>query len=574
MVWAVCRHLLPDHADAEDAFQATFLALVRSAGTVRQPHAVAGWLHGVAVRVATKVKRSAVRRRQREHKAAGPEADRSVPGSTWDALLAAVHDEVQRLPEPLRAVFVLCDLEGVRQPDAAARLGWKAGTLTGRLARARQVLLERLASRGLAPALAGGTVGLGVATATAAVPAGLTDKLMALTAAGGAVPPAVLKLVGEVTPMVLSRTKLAAAVLLVAGGLGTLLYPAAVAQQTRSDENSRGGGSGGGPPPPAGAPDALPRGGGSPAAPGYRGGPPGTGGAAPGGLAPRRDTGGAPSAAGASPGMSMPGMPGMSGGMAGSMGGGVARAEWEHALVDKPTSSAEFKKILDGRGREGWEFAGVVEFPGEVHHAQLVFKRSRGGMHGGFGGGGAMMGAMGMGSSGGPMMGAPGGPMMRPMGSGTSSGRMIGAMGAPGANPFGAGGPPGVPDLAGGGRGVPGTGTQPVPMRSGQGGRTDKTDGRQIHVIALKNADAASMTTVLDKVFSGDVDITPDPRTNSLIIRASEETLMEVGKLVEKLDQPDGGKPPTGSGRPGGRSGTGGPPPMGGAPGGPPAGRP
>ena len=55
--------------------------------------------------------------------------------ATWEALIAAVHEEVQRLPDPLRAAFVLCDLEGVRQPDAAVRLGWKAGTLTGRLSR-------------------------------------------------------------------------------------------------------------------------------------------------------------------------------------------------------------------------------------------------------------------------------------------------------------------------------------------------------------------------------------------------------------------------------------------------------
>src|SRR5437016_4933081 len=78
MVWAVCRQSLADYSDVEDAFQATFLALIRSAGSVRGGHAIAGWLHGVAVRVAKKVKRSAVRRRQREERVAGGEADRSV----------------------------------------------------------------------------------------------------------------------------------------------------------------------------------------------------------------------------------------------------------------------------------------------------------------------------------------------------------------------------------------------------------------------------------------------------------------------------------------------------------------
>ena len=98
MVWSVCRHLLGDEADAEDAFQATFLALVRSAGRIRCGAAVGGWLHGVAVRVAHKLKRSAARRKQREEKAAGPEAGRPVPDSRWSALLAAVHEEVHRQP--------------------------------------------------------------------------------------------------------------------------------------------------------------------------------------------------------------------------------------------------------------------------------------------------------------------------------------------------------------------------------------------------------------------------------------------------------------------------------------------
>ncbi len=224
MVWAVCRQSLPDHADAEDAFQATFLALIRSANSVRGRGKIAGWLHGVAVRVAQKMKRSAVRRRQREERAANGEADRPVPDTKWDALLAAVHEEVQRLPDAMRTAFVLCELEGVRQPDAAAQLGCKLGTLTSRLTRARQLLIERLSRRGLAPALAGGTLGLGAATASAVVPQNLIDTALSLLSAGEAVSPAILALVHEVAPMMI-RTKLVAATLLVACGFGAAMYP-------------------------------------------------------------------------------------------------------------------------------------------------------------------------------------------------------------------------------------------------------------------------------------------------------------------------------------------------------------
>jgi RNA polymerase sigma factor (sigma-70 family) len=233
MVWGVCRQLLPDHADAEDAFQATFLALVRLDASELIGNAIGGWLHGVAVRVATNLRRTAAHRKHRDQRAVKPQTDQSVPEATWEAMLSVVHEEVEHLPGPLRTVFVLCDLEGVRQPDAAVRLGWKPGTLTGRLSRARQLLMKRLADRGLAPALVGGTIGLGIATACGAVPAKLIDKVIRLLAAGGAVSPVVQKLVCEVTPMVVHRTKLALAAILLAGGmavgLGSILigqYPA------------------------------------------------------------------------------------------------------------------------------------------------------------------------------------------------------------------------------------------------------------------------------------------------------------------------------------------------------------
>src|SRR5579883_1814388 len=164
LVWGVCRNMLPHDADAEDAFQATFVVLVRSAGTVRG--GLGPWLHGVAVRVALKARRAAARRRCRERAAAAPDR-RPAAAPEWAELLAAVHEEVARLPDPLRAAFVACGLEGLRQQDAAARLGWKLGTLTGRLTRARQRLAARLAGRGLTAGVAAGAVGAGAVTAAA-----------------------------------------------------------------------------------------------------------------------------------------------------------------------------------------------------------------------------------------------------------------------------------------------------------------------------------------------------------------------------------------------------------------------
>lgn len=330
MVWAACRQLLPDATDAEDAFQAVFLALLRSAGTVRNPASVGGWLHGVAVNVATKVKRSAVRRRQREQKAARAEAETAVPDGSWDALLAAVHEEINRLPAALRTAFVMCDLEGVRQPDAAARLGWKPGTLTGRLARARQMLLQKLLGRGVAPAGVVVTVAFGARAA--AVPTPLIDSAVSLTAIGGAVPSAVLKLVKGATPMMVSRTKLLAAALLVAGGLalgfGSAVMPLVQAQPTPTPPTA-GGSTGGRPDPQPGFDPFLNR----------------TG-------FPRTET--APDAGPGQPGTGLPG-PGGTAPMA------VARRT-HHLYVGKSKSAVEFARIMDETTESGWDFVAMATF--------------------------------------------------------------------------------------------------------------------------------------------------------------------------------------------------------------------
>src|SRR5262249_27203453 len=137
LVWAVCRGLLPSDADAEDAFQATFVALFRGAARIRHTPSLAPWLHTAATRVAKQVRLAAARRRGRERRAARAEAA-PAEGSNerWEALNLAVHEEIDRLPARLRAAFVLCVLEGHRHRDAAAQLGVPVGTVSARVSRA------------------------------------------------------------------------------------------------------------------------------------------------------------------------------------------------------------------------------------------------------------------------------------------------------------------------------------------------------------------------------------------------------------------------------------------------------
>src|SRR5262245_58519042 len=239
LVWGVCRNLLNADADAEDAFQATFLALVRSAGSIRQTEALGGWLHGVAYRVAMKARRTAARRTKRETVAAVPETDVPVPDAAWDDLQAAVHEEVCRLPEKLRIPFVLCGLQGRQQKDVAKQLGWKVGTLSGRLSQARQRLLDRLARRGVPVGMAAGAAVLGMASGNAAVPFAIGSKAMAAAASPDAVSPIVTSLARGVNPMYLTRTKMLIAGILMVGaistGIGSRLISTADAQPPASD---------------------------------------------------------------------------------------------------------------------------------------------------------------------------------------------------------------------------------------------------------------------------------------------------------------------------------------------------
>jgi RNA polymerase sigma factor (sigma-70 family) len=212
MVLGTCRRLLRHEHDAEDAFQATFLALARGAGSVRRRESVAGWLYRVARRVALKAKARAARRPERP--ARGPEltAPPPAPEAAGHELRPVLDEEVERLPEKYRAPVVLCYLGGLTCAEAARRLGCPRGTVATRLARARARLRGRLLRRGLGPAAVPPLL------LRSATEAGLL--LAAGKPAAGAVPASALSLAEGVTrPMLLFPKLKAVALTLLAVGL-------------------------------------------------------------------------------------------------------------------------------------------------------------------------------------------------------------------------------------------------------------------------------------------------------------------------------------------------------------------
>ncbi len=150
MVLGVCRRILRNPADADDAFQAAFLVLARKAGTLTARELLAQWLHGVAFNTARKLRRSNSRRAVREKPLAEvPEPSAAGASELQDELLALLDEELNRLPERYRTPIVLCDLEGATRKQAARLIGCPEGTVAGRLARARAMLADRLTRRGV-----------------------------------------------------------------------------------------------------------------------------------------------------------------------------------------------------------------------------------------------------------------------------------------------------------------------------------------------------------------------------------------------------------------------------------------
>lgn len=159
LVLATARRATGNPADADDVFQATFLLLARNAAAVRNPAAVAGWLHGVANRMARTARRAAARRRT--HEARAPELRPSTHCElSWREVQEAFEVELARLPDRYRVPFVLCVLDGQPRADVAGRLGIREGTISSRLAEAKRRLQERLSARGVSLAVVLGAVSL------------------------------------------------------------------------------------------------------------------------------------------------------------------------------------------------------------------------------------------------------------------------------------------------------------------------------------------------------------------------------------------------------------------------------
>ncbi len=245
MVLGVCRRVLRNHHDAEEAFQATFLVLVRKADSIVPREMFANWLYGVAYRTALKARSMIAKQRVRERQVMeAPEPEAIEPDHCWRELQPLLDQELSRLPDKYRVPIVLCDLQGKTGKDAARQLGWPEGTVASRLSRGRVMLATRLTRHGLA--LSGGPLAavLSQNAASASVPTSLVSSTVkgALLLAGGEIVTAGLASAkvaalteGVLEAMFVNKLKITLVLLAVIGvvgtGLGGVCYRVAAKDQ-------------------------------------------------------------------------------------------------------------------------------------------------------------------------------------------------------------------------------------------------------------------------------------------------------------------------------------------------------
>lgn len=221
MVLGVCRRSLRDPEAVADAFQATFLVLVRKSGSVQVEDTLGRWLYGVSRRVVARSRAQSARLAAREVPGPGPEPTGPGDDPFRRELIAILDEEVARLPEPFRAAVVLCDLDGMTHEDAARQLSCPVGTIESRLSRGRKRLRERLAGRGLSP---GAVLPAGLLRPE--VPGSLSAATIASAARAASASAAVSTLIeGVLADMTWTKMKSLAAWLgsiAVVGGLGMI----------------------------------------------------------------------------------------------------------------------------------------------------------------------------------------------------------------------------------------------------------------------------------------------------------------------------------------------------------------
>src|SRR6516225_2718544 len=252
MVLGVCRRLVHDQHDAEDAFQATFLILARKAASIAKRELLANWLYGVAYNTALKATAASMKRRAKEKQVTEmPDLAAREPAVKNDELLALLDRELSRLPEKYRLPIIFCDLEGKSRRQAARLLGCPEGSLSSRLTRAKAMLARRLARHGLAVSGASLAASLAQQRASASVSPSVfssTIRSAAMMAAGKAavsgVSPQVAAIMEGVLKVML-RSKISAGAIclvlcLAVFGVRLAVYQRAAAQ-TRTTEKAEPG---------------------------------------------------------------------------------------------------------------------------------------------------------------------------------------------------------------------------------------------------------------------------------------------------------------------------------------------
>jgi RNA polymerase sigma factor (sigma-70 family) len=212
MVLGVCRRVLNDSHEAEDAFQATFLVLARKAATIARRETLASWLYGVALRTAKDARGRKARRKAREERATVADHVEPAADEVTGELRSILDEELARLPERFRLAVLLCELEGLSRQEASSRLGIPEGTLSSRLARAKAILRDRLARRGLLMTTMSLTAALAHEAQAVALPFALaesTTRAATLVAAGSSLAGLVSSSVHSLTEEVLKAMLLA-----------------------------------------------------------------------------------------------------------------------------------------------------------------------------------------------------------------------------------------------------------------------------------------------------------------------------------------------------------------------------